>query len=1095
MPSDALAIRMRLHLTGCAGECVVHGVSGRDHVSEPFRYAVDFIATDVDLDTARGGQAVLELTDAEEHERFVHGVVEEISVSPTQWEDRHRYEAILVPEPSLLRYRHGFRCFQDLAVPDICRQVFARAGLDEQAFEWRLSARYEPRVFCVQYDESEWDFVSRLLEEEGIWYRFEHRADAHVMIFCVDSARVPITEPNPLPFDLHAHADFLSARGRDATERLTMTETRVHVNDYDRIHPSRDLRGSAEAEDVADREWYEHPGNYASDAAARRLAQARLDELRWPHHVTELATTAIEVMAGKRLCLAGSTTSIADAFVVSSELRIALDESEGEEGWQVANDLRLIPEAQPFRPPRRTPRPFIHGLQTARVTGPAGQDIHVDELGRVKVQLHWDRDAQLDERASCWVPVAQGHTTGAIMHPRIGWEVIVEFEGGNPDRPVVTGRVYNPFFPPPHALPERKTVSALRSDSLPGRQRINEVRFEDKAGDEHIAVTAGHDLREVTVVNRHVTVQNDENREVGFNRTELVGVLQKTVGQANHSDSVALFQNVFVGKDRAALVRRSASEQIQQNLRYEVGNMWFAQVGEEVPGSLQTMLRQSEEGPAFVVSKSLEELLSRFRDAAADEASEGASAERLLSETDPEPTYVLGPVMGSLTRAPDAPPDHSSTLGTSFGDTMGEVGREVGEVVEGVGEVVEGVEKIVEAVGGLADGVDSVGEVLGAVGGIADGLGGLTEGVVDVAGGLEGFGDALGDASFLQDGGFLEDVAGFLGDLGDSSGEVRRAGEQVADVTEAVGAAAALAENASALINDPSATSALRLLRGMPGSSEPTPDPSESTSSKENPLAFLDDVMGEGAGQTAWDVTEAVVGNIDSIIAGVSGLIDGGTALVEAGSSQHPYEHNSVHFAAAVADAIVRGCLSEEEADEEGDDEQEGEGEEEEHPPRGEGTWSFIVGGNEREQIAGVSVLGCGEGFRLGVGGQSREVARLARLEQIGDHRIERTTGAKTESTGRYVVVVAEGAAFSTNGAGRFVVSGDATVEVGGSQTLESGGDLELGGQTVQLDAAETITFECGAARITISSDGIAIEGTEIVIRGGIIGVDSPALG
>ena len=244
MAQDLLALRARVHLAAARGGCWFRSIVGTEAVSRPFQYELEVLAEDIDLDAARASEALLELADVDGRERTVHGVVEGISVSPTEWEDRNLYRLSLVPEPYLLRHRHGFRIFQALSVPDICRRVFEGAGLPSERFEWRLSASYAPRELCVQYDESEWDFVSRLCEAEGIWYRFEHRTDGHTMVFGDDSARTPRIDSSPLPFAF-AHTAALGARAYAAHDGLVWWRTTFHSTTttvYARARTSRQRR-------------------------------------------------------------------------------------------------------------------------------------------------------------------------------------------------------------------------------------------------------------------------------------------------------------------------------------------------------------------------------------------------------------------------------------------------------------------------------------------------------------------------------------------------------------------------------------------------------------------------------------------------------------------------------------------------------------------------------------------------------------------------------------------------------------------------------------------------------------------------------------
>ncbi len=265
-----------------------------------------------------------------------------------------------------------------------------------------------------------------------------------------------------------------------------------------------------------------------------------------------------------------------------------------------------------------------------------------------------------------------------------------------------------------------------------------------------------------------------------------------------------------------------------------------------------------------------------------------------------------------------------------------------------------------------------------------------------------------------------------------------------------------------------------------------------------------------------WGAANAVVGSVGSILSAVSGQTDAIETLAEADGGAHPYEHDPVPFAAAFASAILGGRLGEQEPEGDDDDssstdarseesaqsdggdersDRQPEEDEPEHPARGTGTWSFVVGGSDQENVAGTQVLGAGAGLRIEVGGSVREVAGLARLEQVGGNRLEQTDGNKTESTGRYVVVATEGLTITSGATLRTAVSGDAILTIAGAHTLEGGSTVELRADELRFDATDTVVFECGSARVSISGDGIAIEGTEIVIRGSTIGVDTPALG
>lgn len=1146
MADADLGVAIELDVEGLTGPIAVAALDGLERVSAPFRYRVELNAAHVDLERARGGAARIRITEGHHGERFVHGVVEEISVRPTLWQDRHGYSVVIVPDAALLKHRHGFEIFQGLDARSICSRVFERAGLDMDRFEWRLGASYPTRDMCVQYDESEWAFVSRLLEEEGIWYRFQHEVYGTTMVFGDDSSAAPVAQPDPLSFDFR-RSDIEASRAHEVEQTWSLVEGRVELDDYDGARPSRVLTARANRRAPHEREWFEYPGGYLEEADGARLANARLAERQWPGRSSIFDTTSLVTTAGTRVTVAGAPMATDDGFIVSNELTIrvrenrpeAHDDAEHDDAArddttrELVNRLEVIAEDQLFRPPRTTPRPMIAGPQTARVVGPADQEVWVDEQGRVKLQFHWDRRGQLDDQASYWVPVAHRHVTGAVMHPRIGWEVVVEFRHGNPDRPVVTGRVYNPFFPPPHALPERCTVTALGSDTLPGRELVNELRFEDRAGDEHLAVTAARDLREVTVLHRHVTVRHDENREVGADRAEVVGVLRGLRVDQSLSQSVRRAHDILVGNDRHALIVGNASEQVQRDLSLNVTNLYFAQVGTGVPGTLFSALREPVESPADTVLGAVLAVLQPALTVVEPEASETGPSRELWSES-PSTTHALGPVLGGMSDPPtDAP---SSREPSAEGGTPGSSGGELGQVVGTLGEIADGAQEVMD---GLDVANDWLTDPWAQLDELGDGL--------DLDG-LGGISDGLGDLPASDSLGPLEDIAPFVGKLIEVGAAAAGASDQAKLVSQAVSSVQSLASGAKELGADSTALALLdgaTKLSGAPATGV-VGAAVQAVSGANDALSFVSGLVSPVT--SVWSgISSTLGGDIDAVLLGIVAAAniaetapgDQPEAARHRASWAHPYEREATHFAATVAAALIRGevrddrrhedeeeeTTEEEEAEEEEDAEssdtdeesssdaepdQAGGGEdtsdeaasedqedasEIDDQPQGRGTWTVRVAGDTTEHTAGVVVCGTAGDMRIAVGGNATETLRLARFEQVGENRAEVVHGNKTESTGRYVLTAPEGIELHSDDTLRIGVDGDATSTVAGARTLTSGARVEVSGGNLCLNATDTITFECGAARVSVSADGIAIEGTKITIRGDDIGVDSPALG
>lgn len=444
-------------------------------------------------------------------------------------------------------------------MPQICRRVFTDAGIPAERFDWGgiEEGRYEPRVYCVQYDESEWDFVCRLLEDEGIWFAFEHAAEGHRMVFGDDSRKAKTSEPGELRTDF-GQLGFTGVRAWGQRTAARLAEAKVHLDDYDGLRPEQVLAAEASGPAASEREWYEYPGGYETKATGQRRAQVRLEELRRTQTLTRVCTNGLFVQAGQRVLLNGYAEGRPDVFVVRTDLQLSL--AAGSKRCEVV--LETTPDDRVYRPPRRTGKPRVYGVQTARVTGPKGQEIHVDEYGRIKLQFDWDLDGVMDENTSCWIRVTQPYTTSSIALPRVGWEMVVEFVEGDPDRPVCRGRMMNPFFPPHFDLPAQKTVTALRTTSLPGADGINQLVYDDAAGDEQIKLHAERDL--------NVRVEHDRTESIGKQATHAVGKARSFAVGANETRTVLGSESVSVGRSqktsaslRSVAVSGNASEGVK----------------------------------------------------------------------------------------------------------------------------------------------------------------------------------------------------------------------------------------------------------------------------------------------------------------------------------------------------------------------------------------------------------------------------------------------------------------------------------------------------------------------------------------------------
>ncbi len=612
-------IEATLSLHDYTGRSRVEAVHGREEVSRGFEYVVDFEAEELDLDALRASQAVVSLR-GPHGERAICGLVaalEVLGVEANRELDLYAYRAVLRPLTHTLTLRRGFRIFQQQSSVDIVKQVFTDAGLPESAFEWRVGS-YAPREYCVQYDESDYAFVCRLLEEEGIWFRFEQAEDGHVMVLQDDSANADKMEPDYLPFDFVGGME-----GRLCARELTVAARarveRVSLGDCHPLRPSIDLRAQAKQAGAFAAEHYEFPSGCVDPTRQKQLAQARLDEQVGAALATRVRTNALTAMAGKQLTLDGHPTSDdGEHFVRAVSFEVVLRATEGRPRASagagreaVCNiDLELQPLAIPYRPERLTPRPRVVGLQTARVTGPQGQEVHFDDLGRVKLQFHWDREGKLDDTTSCWVRVAQGHTTGSLAMPRIGWEVLVEFVEGNPDRPLCLGRLYNPFFPPPAQLPAQKTVSTVRSDSV-GGDGYNLLRFDDQAGAEMVELHAQYDLNTSVAHDKKLQVAKATTHGVAKNRKLSVNGNDSESYAASFSDTVSKNQKLDVGANRTTKINGNATEDTAGAYTRSVGAAETIEVGSIVSALISLLASEAISGAVSAASSAAQRLGAR----------------------------------------------------------------------------------------------------------------------------------------------------------------------------------------------------------------------------------------------------------------------------------------------------------------------------------------------------------------------------------------------------------------------------------------------------------------------------------------------------
>jgi type VI secretion system secreted protein VgrG len=505
-------------------------------ISEIFTLDLLVAYADVELDlrSLMGKEAVLTLVH-DEGDRHFHGIVAEAE-ELEETANFTRYKFRIVPRMWLLKHQRESRIFQGKTTPEILADVFDAVGVRGDWLDDRTNSSFEARDYCVQYRESSFAFACRLMEEDGICFWFEHSDDGHVLVLADDSADfVSVPSPAAVPFEppgMGTVGEQHAWRFR-ATERVRPGKTTLI--DYSFKQPTQDMEKSHEGDHDTDLEIYDFPGGYVGAGLGTTLAQVRHEELQVRRTTARGNSTVTRLMAGHLFELKEHPNN--NLNVEYLLLRVHHRGQRNDPGTggadgegEYSNNFEVMPSEVAYRPPRRTPVPQISGLQTAIVTGPEGEEIYVDEFGRVKVQFHWDRQGEGDDASSCWIRVSQGWAGagfGQVYIPRIGQEVIVQFIEGDPDRPLVTGRVYNGDNALPYPLPDNKTVSTMKSKSSKDDDGFNEFRFEDKAGSEEIYLHAQKDFNE-EVLNCHTTdVGADQTNTVHNNQTERVDVDQE----------------------------------------------------------------------------------------------------------------------------------------------------------------------------------------------------------------------------------------------------------------------------------------------------------------------------------------------------------------------------------------------------------------------------------------------------------------------------------------------------------------------------------------------------------------------------------------
>ncbi|HPT25082.1 MAG TPA: type VI secretion system tip protein TssI/VgrG [Bryobacteraceae bacterium] len=557
---------------------LVRKLHGREAMSEAFFFSVDAVSEDPRLNITElvGKQITVAVRQSDESSlRYFNGYVRRAkNLPPVGYLFQYRLE--VVPWLWLLTRTADCYIHQNKTVPEVVEWVFKKFGFTDYRLELRNSSNYGPWVYLTQYRETAFEFVNRLLEIEGIFYFFEQKQGKHTMVI----ADAPAAH-QPCPHQARVKLERAFGRGYNRTEDTVFSwdvEKNVRSGkyshrDFNFEKPDADMHSEVPARSRRtgndNFEVYDYPGEFEEHGEGSAWVRLRMEEEETDEEFARGTSCARSLMPGFKFDLTGherrdqNRSYVVTEVVHSGEEENLLPEDQGRPA-RYTNSFRCIPFDIPYRAARKTPKHIMRGVQTATVVGKKGEEITCDKYGRVKVQFHWDRVGKKDEGSSCWIRVSQpwaGQNYGGMWLPRIGQEVIIDFIEGDPDRPIITGRVYNANQMPAWKLPDKQNWSGFKTRSTKGggQDNANELRFDDTKGEENIVLHAEKDL-EISVeketvfetgTDHHFYVGNDHLEEIKKNHDATIGEnCVITVGK-EISISSGTSTSISVGTDAA----------------------------------------------------------------------------------------------------------------------------------------------------------------------------------------------------------------------------------------------------------------------------------------------------------------------------------------------------------------------------------------------------------------------------------------------------------------------------------------------------------------------------------------------------------------
>ncbi len=559
-------------------ELLLTSIDGIESISDVFEFEIQVLSKNHSIKPEQLIGKPATVTIQNDLKRTFNGFISRFVYGEVKSDNLRTYQLTMVPWLWFLTKTNEHRIFQNKTTKDIVTQVFSDLGFND--FKFKATGNTTPREYCVQHNESDFDFISRLLEEDGIAYYFEHIKDSHMM-HIVDAQNA---------YSFCKETDLEYSKGNQPNTQINRWEHRYEfrkgkwtLDDYDFFSPGTDqLKSKDSTSKYAKVKSYEHYEYtpYHDFTGINDLTEKRIQAEEVPMDTIQASSDCSSFYAGGKFTLKKHAVKEEQGdYVITSIHHRASDDSylAGHEGSsEYANDFMCIPEKVYYRPALMHSKPWMQGPQSATVVGPSGEEIYIDELGRIKVQFHWDREGKRNENSSCFLRVMQpwaGNGWGTSFIPRIGMEVVVNFFDGDPDRPIVTGSLYNGD----NSIPfNSKTQSGIRTRSTKegSASNCNEFRFDDLKGAEQIFVHAE--------LNMDTEVENDETHSVDHDRTKTIGNDENSSIGNDRNKSVGNNQSESIGKDKTIDVGTNHTESIGKNMSISVGDNLNEQVGKKI---------------------------------------------------------------------------------------------------------------------------------------------------------------------------------------------------------------------------------------------------------------------------------------------------------------------------------------------------------------------------------------------------------------------------------------------------------------------------------------------------------------------------------